>query len=121
MPLLNFQPRFAPLVERGEKRQTIRPPRKWPLQEGEVLHLYTGLRTSRARKLGTGRVTQVADVAITLDGMVWLSSRAVVRGRHLDHIAHLDGFADHYELLTWLLETHGLPFAGTLIRWELML
>jgi hypothetical protein len=32
MPALNFFARFAPLVESGQKRQTIRAPRRYPRQ-----------------------------------------------------------------------------------------
>jgi hypothetical protein len=44
MPALDFQARFAPLVESGEKRQTIRKRRKRPIGVGQTLYLWTGQR-----------------------------------------------------------------------------
>lgn len=53
MPLLNFELRFAGLIESGEKRQTIRAQRKYPIKAGDKLYLYTGVRTKNCRKLKT--------------------------------------------------------------------
>lgn len=36
MPLLDFKKQFAQLVESGEKRQTIRAPRKIPILKGDI-------------------------------------------------------------------------------------
>ena len=54
MPLLGFKKQFAPLVEEGQKRQTIRAKRRDGRNPhaGETLFLYTGLRTKSCRKLG---------------------------------------------------------------------
>ncbi len=53
MPSLNFQARFAPLVESGEKRQTIRAYRKdgRDPKRGDKLYLFTGMRTKACRPL----------------------------------------------------------------------
>ena len=43
MPALNFQKQFAPLVESGEKRQTIRAHRKdkrLPAKPGDIIALH---------------------------------------------------------------------------------
>jgi len=48
MPTINFT-KFK--VESGEKRQTIRAVRKRPIKVGDKLHLYSGLRTKKARNL----------------------------------------------------------------------
>lgn len=62
--LLNFKAELAPMVESGEKRQTFRPPRKRPIRAGDTLKLYTGLRTKKARLLGTAVCTQVVPMEI---------------------------------------------------------
>lgn len=54
MALLNFKKRFAPLVESGTKTHTIRAWRKHPIREGEMLHLYTGLRQKERGSSGDG-------------------------------------------------------------------
>ena len=51
MPILNYRKEFAPLVESGEKRLTIRAMRKRPFKSGDRLFHYTGLRTKACRKL----------------------------------------------------------------------
>ena len=55
--IYNFQARFAEAVEQGRKLQTIRAARKdgKVAKIGEVLHLYTGLRSKGARKLREAR------------------------------------------------------------------
>ena len=52
MPAYNFQKQFAPLVESGQKRQTIRAiGKRRHARPGESLQLYTGQRTKACRKL----------------------------------------------------------------------
>jgi hypothetical protein len=52
MPAYNFQKQFAPLVQSGEKRQTIRTlGKRSHAQPGNKLQLYTGMRTKQCRKL----------------------------------------------------------------------
>ena len=53
MPALNFQAQFAPLVESGEKRQTIRAYRKDGRDPtpGCKLYFFTGMRTKACRPL----------------------------------------------------------------------
>jgi len=55
MPALNFQSRFADLVASGKKRQTIRPVRRHPIKAGDLLHLFTGMRTKRCKRLPSAR------------------------------------------------------------------
>lgn len=54
MPALNFKKRFEPMIESGDKRQTIRAKRKdcRDPKEGQTLYLYTGMRSKGCRKLG---------------------------------------------------------------------
>lgn len=121
MPSLNFQARFAPLVESGEKRQTIRANRKRPIKVGDTLYLYTGLRSPGARLLTTAvcseawtielRQTQ-ARPEILFDGkpLSW-------NGLGAHALAVRDGFENILELLAWFERTHGFPFRGQVIRW----
>lgn len=52
MPAYNFRKQFAPLVESGQKRQTIRTiGKRRHARAGEPLQLYTGQRTKACRKL----------------------------------------------------------------------
>jgi hypothetical protein len=51
MVAYNFQKAFAPLVESGQKRQTLRFPRRRDARPGEPLQLFTAQRTKYCRKL----------------------------------------------------------------------
>ncbi len=123
MPLLGFQKQFAPLVESGEKRQTIRAFRKAGRDPkvGETLYLYTGLRTKACRKLGEATCIEVRTFNLEC------SHALLLDGRRLDYagkevLAWADGFrvrhlAPYGEMVQWFEKTHGLPFEGLLIRW----
>lgn len=123
MPAYNFQKRFAPAVERGEKRQTIRRTMKGA-QPGARAYLYTGQRTAYCRKLGEGTITSVLPIeigrhgcgepyaSITEDG----KPSHVVHG-DLDALARLDGFQTGEEMVEWFAAQYGLPFTGFLHQW----
>ena len=125
MPALNFQARFAPLVESGEKTQTIRKHRKdgRDPKVGDRLVLYTGMRTKQCRKLGEGRVMSVRYFELDDEGGVHIDHEWI--GWHRDpsrterRLARADGFENFEAMLDWFEQTHGLPFEGLLIRWKL--
>ncbi len=116
MVAYNFQPRFASLVESGEKRQTIRPEgKRVHAKPGDTVHLFTGMRTRNCRKLG--EAVCIISEPIVIDtatlrvgvppGFTWRRS----------YFAIQDGFKDWEDLLEWFRATHGLPFIGRLIQW----
>ncbi len=53
MPSLNFEKQFVPLIESGQKRQTIRVERKNPIKVGDKLYLFSGLRTKYCYRIFT--------------------------------------------------------------------
>lgn len=115
MPSLNFKLRFAPFIENGEKRQTIRKMRKSPFKTGDALYLFTGMRTASCRRLGTYRCIsaeniQISDISIELNGRI-LSTLEV------QQLAHDDGFQDSNEFIAFFSREHDLPLYGQLIRW----
>ena len=119
MPAFNFQPRFADLVESGQKTQTIR--KTCRAKVGDKVSLYTGQRTKQCRKLGEGTITDIRALAINqfeTMAMFFVDER-LIRPRTADEIARRDGFASHQEMAQWFKDTHGLPFDGWLIRWRL--
>jgi len=139
MPALNFQARFADLVERGEKRQTIRAWRRDGRDPyfGNFLYLFTGMRTPACRplRIRDGRGIHFAPVAHRGSSVVYCRgagpiridfyrerTRIAVYHRPLDadaalEMARADGFADVEDMAAWFAKTHGLPFEGLLIRW----
>lgn len=117
MPAYNFQARFADMVAKRIKRQTIRARRK----DGRLPNIgdrfigYTGMRTKKCRRLVESRVSDVKHIIIDPYGIV-------LDGRQLDDgeansIALLDGFSHANEMIGWFIENHGKNFAGYLIRW----
>lgn len=53
MPIINFENHVVEIIESGEKRQTIRIERKYPIRSSDKLYLYSGLRTKNCVKLKT--------------------------------------------------------------------
>jgi len=122
MPALNFKQRFAPLVESGAKRQTIRAMRKDGRDPapGDVLHHYTGMRTKACRKLREEVCTSAEPIGILTDGRVLLVDGNGVRfldPMAIGELAEADGFCSVGEFYDFFNKTHGLPFNGLLIKW----
>ena len=142
MPSLNFQKRFAGLVESGDKRQTIRARRRdgRDVEPGSYLYLFTGMRHRNCRRLLVragvdvdrvpianrpyGHVVRCRTVdAISIDDPVLSELESCVEiGRLLlpdeaELVARADGFESCEEMLDWFETTHDLPFEGLLIRW----
>ena len=116
MPALNFKPRFVRAIERGFKRQTIRAKRKdgRDPKAGDLLYLYTGLRTKAVRSLG-GRRCYSAEVI-----NIYNSTCVFYRGSFLnmderEALAHADGFSTWEEMIDFFKGR--LPLFGLLIRW----
>jgi hypothetical protein len=126
MALINFQKQFAEAVKSGKKKQTIRAPRKYSIKSGEILHLYTGLRTKKCKKLQKVVCKSVQDVTINNIGMLTIDGISIIDSclkaniyyfDYLDVFAQADGFKDWKDMIKWFSETHGLPFKGWLIKW----
>jgi hypothetical protein len=119
--LLNFKQQFAPRVEAGDKRQTIR---RWRtdgkrMKPGDTVKLYTGLRTRNARLLRTATVETVASVrmdcaenVIVIDGDRLSTERAAA-------FARADGFGCVSEMLAWFKDQYMCSeFEGYFVRWH---
>lgn len=120
MVAYSFQKRFAPLILEGLKTQTIRADRKRHARPGELLQLFTGMRTAHCARI-VPDVTCTAVLPISID---WASARisrvavGAVPVRNLDHFAVLDGFADLDDMTGFWLENHGArTFSGVVIEW----
>lgn len=117
MPVLNFKKQFAPMVESGLKRQTIRARRKDGRnpQPGQTLYLYTGMRTTGCRKL--------KEVICKSCETIVIEEVNIIVGRNLLSVdekyvmAKKDGFEYIDDFRNFFLKTHGLPFYGFLIKW----
>lgn len=124
MTVLMFQPRFSALVESGQKVQTIRPPRKRLPKPLEILSLrqWTGKPyRSKQRELKREFCVRTAPIQIQRAFPVvriWRENawHPVVK---VNEFAVRDGFRDIADMVDWFDGTHGLPFEGVLISWDL--
>ena len=127
MPLYDFQERFAPKVESGEKQQTIRAKRKNPPKIGQIAYCKVGLRTKNCRHLGQWWIKAVYDIVIHR-GVLILDGREISGNPSLDYMdafAVMDGFdcwgyvdLGRGNTLLQFFEPRGLPFHGDLIMWD---
>lgn len=106
--LINFQARFAAAVESGQKRQTLRRPRKTPIRPGDTLRLYTGLMHKGARLLREVECVFVEPICFTECGAY---------GYNVHDFAKADGFKDWWEMRNWFHKQYGLPVSLILIKW----
>ena len=105
MPLLGFKKRFAPLVEAGTKRTTIRKKRKDGRNPhpGETLFLYTGLRTKHCRKLRPDEICKsVEEITIHCGGRIIVACKELNESEK-NQVAVADGFSNASELVTFLI------------------
>lgn len=126
-----FKAMFACMVEDGRKRQTVRP---WPRRiadaprVGDVIdcRCWEGAPyRSKQTKLAEGVITAVAAVVVDEAGIgLWETGGKAVFYRlnrqAAEAFAVADGFPGLAEMLAWFEATHGLPFEGVMIKWELV-
>ncbi|WP_041764104.1 ASCH domain-containing protein [[Leptolyngbya] sp. PCC 7376] len=126
----NAQKQFVPLIESGEKRQTIRS-RKRPIKVGDLLYLYTGQRTKSCRKIAESICTKTHDFQIS-KYQVDLYPRAWIDGElicslHLKELALRDGFKEVEDFIQFFLqspkaqtESCVTSFSGQIIKWGML-
>ena len=120
--LFNFKRQFASIVESGDKTQTIRKTRKDGRRPvvGDMVKLYTGLRTRKARLLRSAAVVRCravqmwyADYCIIVDGQRLTPGEATA-------FAKADGFPGVSEMVEWFRGIHynmdGI-FEGFVTEW----
>ena len=115
MPSLNFQARFAPMVESGQKRCTIRAKRKHPIKVGDTLFLYTGMRWKTCRKLREVVCSKVTPVVI--DGVIVFLDGRELSGKEVATLARNNGFQLLQEFWAFFHGKNGY-LEGDLIEWE---
>lgn len=134
MPAWSFQPRFRLALANGlaearrepppypgvrPKRQTIRALRRdgRDPRPGDAVRIWIAQRTPDREFLGTTPpLVKRLTIEVPHDGSVIVDLRWQTRAG-ITRLAHLDSLADWAELICFLEETHGLPFAGFVYRW----
>lgn len=120
----SFKPQFAPQVEAGSKVQTIRRERKDRRRpvEGDLVKLYSGLRTKNTRLLATGTVEWCMSVRI-----LFREHRIVWDGQRFhddrERLARADGFSCLRAMLDFFTAQYGQDgseaFDGYCVSWRL--
>jgi hypothetical protein len=115
MRVILFQDRFAEMVRRGNKRQTIRKSARCKLGDVLSLRKWSGKPyRSKQEVMREAVVAIVYDVEIDAHGIA-LDGAPISRTL----VAICDGFANWPEMREWFHATHGLPFTGHLICWDI--
>ncbi len=127
MVAYSFQARFVAPILAGQKCQTIRAVgRRRHVRAGEMIQLYTGMRTRQCHLIGVAECKSVEPITLLPHrsrGYV-LMGNDVVRTRLtgtriLDWWARQDGFEDWSDLCRFWVTTHGgKRFSGLLIEWH---
>jgi hypothetical protein len=127
----SFDPRFIAAIQSGQKRQTIRPPRRYRPRLGGQLQLYTGLRTKLAGRIGTATCIGAREIRIDFDygyvdvkeGPVGLEGEThgftLHFARILDIFARADGFDDWQAFRDFFTARYpaNATFEGHLYEW----
>ena len=101
MPAYSFQAQFVKLIQDGSKHHTIRRRRKYPTKPGDVLKLYTGMRTMKCLLISVAQCASVVPVKIYPEmGRVVLDGRMLSLNDTLRFAVH-DGFANHMDFFAF--------------------
>ena len=115
MVAFNFHPEFVGAIQRETKVQTIRVRRR--CAPGDVMHLFTGMRTKSCVRLAD-RTCEVVDYVHLAPGGLTFGNTAK-HPRDIDEFAQLDGFPTFEAMLAWLQRAHGTEhILGTVHRWR---
>lgn len=125
--LFNFKKQFAPLVESGQKRQTVRANRKdgrLP-RVGDTAKCFTGLRTRGARLLIAAPVIEVSRVLIDFKECTLATDRGRLGMKESQEFARDDGFRSFGDMLEWFRSNHKEAalfephlFEGFVTKWQ---
>jgi len=137
MVAYSFKKQFGAPILAGTKSQTIRAERAGRSRHarpGELVQLYTGMRTRQCRLLGEVRCLEVVPVRLSLAiqgpaELIRIGDR-FIRPDSFDAFAQQDGFADMADMARFWWAEHPpgsgeefedpdtLNFEGVLIRWQ---
>lgn len=123
MVAYSFNPRFIVPIRSGRKHQTIRLPRKRHARPGEMIQIYSGMRTKNCQKIiADPRCTAVRLIRLEIDtrslGVEIEGIR--LRGPDILKFAVADGFDTVYDMAAFWADHHPdvRNFEGVLIQWE---
>jgi hypothetical protein len=115
-----FMPQFAPLVESGVKPHTVRKTPKRMPQPGDLISLRTWTGKpyrSKQRVLRESVITKVEPVTFLRLHRVAFGD-GILNCEDELAFAKADGFESPAAMFKWFEDTHGLPFSGIVIHWD---
>ena len=122
MVAYSFKQRFVGAIKAGTKAQTARGDRRRHARVGETIQLYTGMRTSHCRLIGTATCCSIEPVRFDFEAQeVEVGATPPLDALPaLDAFAQADGFDDYRGLCEFWRETHATTerWEGVLIRWK---
>jgi hypothetical protein len=113
MPVLEFSPRFVPLIISGQKRQTVR--RTLKCAPGDALQLMEADTTRR--------LVDPDPICTAVHGVKFASTGIFMDGEPINpsthtYFARASGFTDLHEMLDWYFVLYGRgDFVGFLTKW----
>ena len=122
MVAYSFKARFVPLIREGLKTQTIRAERSRHARPGELIQLFSGMRTHLCEKIVPDPVcTVVLPIMISFaTARIARVEVGMVPVRDLDAFAISDGFEGLDDMTAFWLENHGARgFDGVVIEWAM--
>ena len=119
MVAYSFKARFAPPILDGTKPGTIRADRKRHARPGEIMQLYTGMRTRSCKLIMRAPCTKVWPVRILLERRPEIID-GPEKVENLDAFAVSDGFADFDDMARFWHDNHPevTRFSGVHLFWD---
>lgn len=117
MPAYNFQRQFVPMILDLSKPHTIRRRRaKRPTVPGDMLSLYTGMRTKQCILIAVAKCVRVDAINIypgrkVMHNDIWLS------GEDIELLAKRDGFENKDKFFEFFENHYALPTSDFEMIW----
>lgn len=116
MGLYSFKQQFVRHILAGTKRHTIRSLRRYPDKPGNTLHLYSGLRTKKAKLIMRVRCTRIQEFRMNEDHAIFIDGIELSESEKRQ-LARADGFSNLQEMVKFWDAENDLPFVGQIIHW----
>ena len=116
MVAFSFKPEFVPKILSGEKLSTIRSTRRCNV--GDTMHLYTGLRTKKCKKLMDVVCIGVATIVVSAYSLWKLGETEGNVRPSAAPLHEQEGFANVKDMIDFFRQQYGLPYRGYIHAWR---